>query len=378
MSTGYESGGYGLINLDGTLTERARAAGRVAKTIDNNQSLFLDARPLAAEVAIVYNPLSYFVGGRQPQPASGAQGEVWGIQQKSMQGFYRALFPSNVPVDFVHIDEIARGKAGAYKLIILPYPLMISEAAGKGLVDYVRSGGALVTEARTAWNDERGRAREIIPGFGLNDVCGCRETSVQQTVTGKTEITTSSGKIRGALYEEVLTPTTGRVLGTFSDGSPAIVESSFGKGKMMAIGSFIGTSFETDKDDATGSFIQGLLDWGGVKRPFEANVEVRGMRSGETMIVVAFNHGEATTSNIRIVMPNGAYTIRNLESGEISNVRAENGALALQHAFAAQDVWAISVSSSSPKVSPARWRRLSAAKERRSPSLSALRSKFPA
>ena len=305
-------------------------------------------------MAIVYNPLSYFVGGRRPQFATAAQGEVAAIERNSMLGYYRALFPTNVPVDFIHIDEIARGKAGVYKLIILPYPLMISEPAARALVDYVSSGGALVAEARLAWNDERGRAKEIIPGFGLNEVCGCRETSVQQTVSGKTEITTAGGKIRGSLYEEVLSTTQSKILGTFADGSPAIVESSFGKGKMIAIGTFLGTSFEADKDDATGSFIRGFIDWAGVKRPFDANVEVRALRSGDAMIVVAFNHGEAVASNIRVALMNGAYTIRNLESGEATTARAENGALALTHPFSAQDVWAVSVSSSSPKVSPAR------------------------
>jgi len=346
MSSGYESGGFGLINLDGTLTERARVAGSVAKAITSNQDLFLDAKPLAADVAIVYNPLSYFVGGRQPAPIAGAQGEVSAIQRNSMLGYYRALFPTNVPVDFIHIDEIAGGKAGAYKLIILPYPLMISEGAAKGLVDYVRNGGALVTEARAAWNDERGRAMEIIPGFGLNEVCGCRETAVQQTVSGKTEITTPTGKVRGSLYEEVLTPSpSAHVLGTFADGSPAIVESKFGKGKMIAIGTFIGASFEGDRDDGTASFIRGLLDWAGVRRPFTAaNVELRAMKSGDTTVLVAFNHGDATASNILVAMSDGAYTIRDLETGTTTTVRAGKGTLALWHDFKAQDVWPIAIS----------------------------------
>ena len=348
MSSGYESGGYGLINLDGSLTERARVAGGVAKVINANQDLFLDARAVPAEVAIVYNPMSYFVGGRQPQPSSGAQGETGGMQQKSMQGYYRALFPTSVPVDFIHVDEIAHGKAGAYKMIILPYPLMLSEPVGRGLADFVKNGGALVSEARLAWNDERGRAQEIIPGFGLSEVCGCRETSVQQTVTGKTEITTAEGKIRGALYEEVLTPTNGRIVGTFADGSPAIVESSFGKGKMMAIGTFLGASFDTDRDESTGAFIRGLIKWARVGLPFSAedNIELRAMRSGDTMLLVAFNHGDPTSSSVRISMPDGAYTVRNLESGETTNVHASSGFISLPHSFASQDVWAIAISAS--------------------------------
>ncbi|MBI4890816.1 MAG: beta-galactosidase, partial [Acidobacteria bacterium] len=57
MSTGYESGGFGMIQLDGSLTERARAAGAVARTVDAHRQLFLDARPPRAQVAVIYNPL---------------------------------------------------------------------------------------------------------------------------------------------------------------------------------------------------------------------------------------------------------------------------------------------------------------------------------
>ena len=58
MSSGYESGGFGLNNLDGTVTERAKVAGAIAAIVDRNQQLFLNAQPPRAEVAIVYNPLA--------------------------------------------------------------------------------------------------------------------------------------------------------------------------------------------------------------------------------------------------------------------------------------------------------------------------------
>ena len=100
MSTGYESGGFGLIQLDGGLTERARVAGEIARVVDRNQELFIKARPIAAEVAIVYNPLAHMIGGRQrvASPVL-AQGEVASIERDSLLGMYRALFPTNVPVD---------------------------------------------------------------------------------------------------------------------------------------------------------------------------------------------------------------------------------------------------------------------------------------
>ena len=65
MSSGYEAGGYGLINLDGTLTERAVNAGQIADVVNRNQQLFLNATPVKAEIGIVYNPLTQMVGGMQ-------------------------------------------------------------------------------------------------------------------------------------------------------------------------------------------------------------------------------------------------------------------------------------------------------------------------
>src|SRR5690625_7505463 len=41
MSTGYEAGGYALIHLDGSPTERAISTGSIANLADPNQELFL-------------------------------------------------------------------------------------------------------------------------------------------------------------------------------------------------------------------------------------------------------------------------------------------------------------------------------------------------
>jgi beta-galactosidase len=319
MSSGYESGGFGLINLDGTITERARAAGAVAKVIDANRNFFLDAHPSAAEVAIVYNPLSYMVGGRRPLTAGGAQSEVAAIERNSMLGYYRALFPINVPIDFVHINDISKHQ---YKLIIIPYPLMISESAAVALREFVRNGGSLVAEARLAWNDERGRAKDIIPGFGLHEVCGCRETAVQMTSTGKAEVVLDNGdRFKGVLYQETLD---GRPIARFTDGSSAIVTSTFGKGRMMTIGTFLGTAYESDREETLGKFIRSLLDWSGIAKPPAASVEIRTLESNTERVVFAFNHGDSpaevslsgidleTGANVdrKTIVPNDVWIVR--------------------------------------------------------------------
>lgn len=73
---------------------------------------------------------------------------------------------------------------------------------------------------------------------------GCRETSIQQTPSGRADIRIVRAdesfpelrlgdRLRGTLYEEALQPIAPStcVLAAFLDGSPTIVVSSYGKGK---------------------------------------------------------------------------------------------------------------------------------------------------
>ena len=305
MSTGYESGGYGLIQLDGTITERSRAAGEIARVVERHQKLFLDAHPPQSEVAIVYNPLSYMVGGRQRAATFiGPQSEVGSIERDSWLGVYRALFPTNVPVDFVHAGQLTAAELGRYRLVIFPYPLMIPERAAGLLRDYVREGGSLVSEARLAWNNENGRASEIIPGLGLHEVAGCRETAVQSVPGSRTELRWSASEIVPAgtrlparLYEETLEPegASARVVARFADGRPAAVMASYGKGKSLTLGSYLAVAYENRHDAAIQKFFAGLLDWAGIARPVEVSggdVEVRWLESSGARMAFIFNHGE--------------------------------------------------------------------------------------
>jgi beta-galactosidase len=326
MSTGYESGGFGLIQLDGTVTERARAAGAIAAVVDRNQELFLKARPPQADVAIVYNPLSHFVGGRQRAVAyAGAQGEASGIENDSLMGVYRALFPTSVPLDYVHVLEL--GALNRYKLVILPYPLMLPESAVAPLREYVRQGGTLVAEARLGWSNEKGTASDRIPGMGLWEVMGCRESAVQVPAGGRTSLRWTEGailKTGDALparwYEETLEPLGGsaRVMARFADGGAAAVASSFGKGKTLMLGSFVSAAYATRPSVEAERFYAGLLDWAGVALPVAGasrTVEARTLQSGKETLLFVFNHGDAAEVNVGLRVPPGSYRAIDVADG---------------------------------------------------------------
>lgn len=332
MSTGYEAGGYGLIQLDGTVSERAKTAGAIARTVDRNQELFLNAHPPRAEVAIVFNPMSYFIGGRQRQATvAGPQSEVATIERDSMLGVHRALFPTNVPVDFIHINDLSG--IGGYKLVILPYPLMLPRAAAVALQSYVAGGGALVAEARLAWMNDGGQASETIPGLGLHEVFGCREAAVQSVPGLRTELLWEDGaRLPGRLYEETLEPLrNGRVAARFANGAPAAVEATYGKGKTLALGSYLAYGYQADRTPAVQAFFERLLAWANVPRSVEVTggAEVRWLESGRSRLVFAFNHS-AKPAQVTIRFP-GAWTAYDLITGA--------SVPALARIIDAEDVW---------------------------------------
>jgi beta-galactosidase len=359
MSTGYESGGFGLNHLDGTITERARVAGSIAAVVDSNQSLFLGARPPRAEVAIVYNPLAHFVGGRQRAAAyGGPQGEVVGIERDSLLGVHRALFSSNVPVDYVHINHIPAEKLAQYKLVIFPYPLMLPEASAKVLAGYVRGGGTLLAEARLAWNNEKGYASERIPGLGLWEVMGAREAAIETAPGGRTAIRwrgtdlpgVSPGTVLPARwYKETLEPVSAnaKVVAEFEDGSPAAVMSSFGKGRTLMVGSYVSASAQSTPTPEAERFFRGVLQWAGVTFPVTVSgdpLEVRYTESGRETLVFVFNHGGAPArGEVTIARPAGRYTAVDLVSGKPVALTRAGDAVAFRVDLPARDVLVLRV-----------------------------------
>jgi beta-galactosidase len=367
MSSGYESGGFGLIQLDGTITERSRVAGGIARVVDANQRLFLDARPPRAQVAIVYNPLVHFVGGRQrATPYGGPQGEVAGIERDSLLGIHRALFETNVPIDYVHVEELGASDLGRYKLVFVPYPPMLPESAPSHLKEYVRGGGTLVAEARLGWNNERGFAAATIPGMGLHEVMGCRETAVQTGADGRTVLRWESRDIPGIepghllpakWYEESLEPVgpDARVVARFASGEAAAVLSRFGAGRTLMLGSYVSAAHQARPDEAGRRFYAALLRWAGVEPPVVvdgAEAEVRLLESGDDRLLFVFNHQptaiEARVA-VRALPADVRYSAFDLVAGRPHAAGVDSGT-SLRGSIPAQDVWVLRLSRDRPGV----------------------------
>lgn len=360
MSSGYEGGGYGLVELDGKVTERAVEAGRIAGVVTAHKDLFLKSLPAPAEIAVVYNPLSHMVGGQQSFTGEG-QAVGYNTLSESLQGVHRAFYERHVPVDFLHVRDLAPERWKRYKLLIVPYPVMMSREHVGRLIEYVRDGGTLVAEARCGWVDERGFSSPVIPGGGLDEVFGCRETELLPlaktsavTIAAADEalpLLKPGDALDAVFFEEALDVfgPRSRVLATFADGKPAMVASSFGRGKAVLVGSFPGSAYHHFKNPANGKFFAGLADWAGVRKPVEVSipdpdalVEGRILEGADFRILIAFNRGERKTK-ASFALPGFPKdpAVRDLESGKAEAFRRDGETVVVEKEMAPGGVWTV-------------------------------------
>jgi beta-galactosidase len=337
MSSGYESNGYGLIELDGSVTERAISTGRIAALVDRDQALFLAAQPVPARIAIVYNPLSQLVGGAQRR-------QDWPeAHQSSLIGYYRGFAENNIPVDFIHRNELEHTDLSQYRLIVVPYPVMFTAAAAEGLRRFVARGGHAVAEARLAWNDESGHAAPIIPGAGLHEVFGVREKNlwmrpeIELAVVDSGHPVTAGlhGSLRGQLYASTVTVLSdrGRVLATW-DGEPAIVASRHGEGQTLFIGSYLGWGSHPGRRRENSDFMLRLAAWAGVARPVATSLDgaldpplvARLQESAAGYLLFLINHHpEAQDASVDVAVGDGTWELSEIISGRREQAGARDG-----------------------------------------------------
>jgi beta-galactosidase len=360
MSSGYESGGYGLIELDGKVTDRAVAAGKVAQVVTKNMDLFLKAHPPKAKVAVLYNPLSHMVGGQQTFTGEG-QSIGYNNLSESLQGIHRAFFERGILADFLHVLDLVPERLNQYRLLIVPYPVMMSEDHIHRLIEYIRSGGTLVAEARCGWIDERGFSSAVYPGGGLHEVFGCREASLKplrrtSKITIKIPHETlpdlKSGDVLDALFFEEsfeLIENKSVVLAEFENGKPAMVYAPYGKGKAIIVGSFIGSAYHHFQNSNNAKFLTGLAQWLGISNPVEASslgkevlVEARVLEGEKFKILFGFNRGEKrTTAKFEVAVTGQDWTAKNLESEMDVTIGFHGKRAVLEKLMEPQEVWVV-------------------------------------
>jgi len=256
---GPESPGFGLCRPDGMPSERTKAAEWFARFMNAHAEL-VDANPIKGEAAILFLPESelfcYLASGTTAHYAN------------AVFGIYRALWNANIQVDFCTTERI-----GEYPLVFLPFPLMIEQEHARTLKEYVEAGGVLISDAAPCHFADHGYTSMRVPGCGLDKVFGAIEDEMEYvpfpSEASPPVIRWNSVEVPCSVYKEKLIPTSGRSVAHYLDGSVAIVDNSFGKGKTRLIGTFPGITLMRTLDGGSELLIRDAFRYAGIRPRIE-------------------------------------------------------------------------------------------------------------
>jgi len=162
-ATGTEATGFGLVDRDGSETERVLEAAKNNRLIQAHWDILEQYRPMP-QVAILTDQdngiLTYAMSGSED------------VSTQSFRGYYRALWNMDLWTDFIEPSSLAKAN---YKVLIAPWHLMGKKETCQQLRRYVESGGTLILETAFGLFDERCFYNPVVPPWGLADVFGYRE-----------------------------------------------------------------------------------------------------------------------------------------------------------------------------------------------------------
>jgi beta-galactosidase len=162
-ATGAEATGFGLVDRDGSRTERVDEAAKNNQLIQAHWDILRDYRP-KPQVAILADQdngiLTYAMAGKED------------VSTESFRGYYRALWNMDLWADFIEPSGIANTSC---RVLIVPWHPIGKKATCERLHRYVEGGGTLILETAFGLFDERCFYNPVVPPWGLAEVFGYRE-----------------------------------------------------------------------------------------------------------------------------------------------------------------------------------------------------------
>jgi beta-galactosidase len=266
-----ETNGFALLDSEGDDTPRLAEAARVGAALNRHGDLFGQPSWGGAEVGILVSEWNAQLCTTVP-PA-------YDHLAYSTRGWHRLLWELGIPVDFVNVDVQPKSLP---KVLILPFPLSISEETAAKIVAYVEQGGHLICEATPGRLNEHNQANrgEISPTlralFGVNQTSlmvvrepedGSRWTPGERTWGEFAEDTRLQGvgllaneQVQANVYIQTFTLETNRTKPVCMTGDKiAGVMRNVGKGTAWLIGTYLGHNGTAYRNESTFRFVKTLL-----------------------------------------------------------------------------------------------------------------------
>lgn len=305
---GEESNGCGMREIDGSATERSECCDRIAAALREFGKDFAASRFEPSPVAVWFDPANDLLM-RIEDMRAGLNGvsDIASIAENTQYPGKRTveaccciLRQMGITADFV----VPGDDLSQYKLLVLPAVELVKEDAARQLENFVENGGTLLIEYPFACRDRRTWVEPQRPSHNLDRLTGCREQN-RQAITDSMLVQFSSDTSHlAAGWQIKLEPLPGaEVIGRWTDGTVAVVEHSFGRGKVVVSGANFALHFSNSPDTTSipESYRRSFMS-AGISIPQEEEWRVRRV-SPEHAYTFIFNVKAAA---LKLILPENA------------------------------------------------------------------------
>jgi len=336
---GREAGGFGIVGEDGHREDRLRTLAHTASVMSEHASLLEDYRPDQPAVGVIFEPRAYHLDWAATLPKIGTEGGINGARAgRSLQGYLTALERLQVPYDVVesrHAGDLSR-----YRVLAMPWPLVVEPELTGPLVEWVRAGGTLVVESELDSFDAEGLyrypdERPFAAALGIRSL-GRRPLDPESfafAIPGAPP--GSGGELRATGWLEPLAAPAGAAV--VASGAPGTLAftAPLGAGRVWAFGTNVGLAYRDRRHPGFERLLASVVERGGGLPGLRCDagdgevVQWRAGRSGEDLLLFVVNAGPASALTFSGPALAGIASAEDILGAAAIDLRAAEGSVEL-------------------------------------------------
>lgn len=251
-SSGIEAGEWALLDFQNNPSDRMKAAAEITVTLQENSSLFANAKEIDSKINILYIRQSLWAEDKMVEDkmterlAQTYEARKVGGVMKSALGYFEAFSEMGINTNLKAFEEFDFNKADFLgTTIILAHQISLPDSYAPVLESFVRKGGKLIVEGLTGFFDEN-LHNTMKTGFSFENLFGgnIRELKL---VDNLFEVKWNDFSIPAHLWQGSIAVKTGKIVALNNQDTIAI-RNKIGKGEVLWIPSLIGLGSRLSKD----------------------------------------------------------------------------------------------------------------------------------
>ena len=314
------------MDAKGGYTQRSDEAASIRKILESNEKEFMEYEPEQPNAVILYDRINHdFVKAYTEYYKSYLSSSIC---TDSIAGLYKCLWEQNIPVKFVTPDDIKNKSIDKYNVLFVTNQVNMSDELGDGLKYYLSQGGTIICDGKFGEIHNNGLLHEDVPGCGLWDDLGFSLLDMHPDNLSFSLKWNDTKLDCNGYYERreiELADDEVRVIASYSDGTPAIIEKKYGKGRILYISTFLWYGYFKENSAGTKEFMSLLDKEYGLSIYSVSNneIKVRSLKGENGRILFAFNYGdEKADADISLKCENDSeYYAEDLYSKECGSIK---------------------------------------------------------